>query len=70
MFNMNFFQWLDSNQGPLESEATALPNEPPPLPLFAFVNVVIKFTACENGNNNEASVGQYWQKTILYQKSR
>ena len=25
-------QWLDSNRGPLESEATALPTEPPLLP--------------------------------------
>ena len=25
---------MDSNRGPLESEATALPTEPPPLPLI------------------------------------
>ena len=31
--NLNFCQWLDSNRGPLESEATALPPEPQPLPL-------------------------------------
>ena len=31
---VNFFcQWLDSNQGPLVSEATALPTEPQPLPI-------------------------------------
>ena len=40
MFNIkiNFCQWLDSNHGPLVSEATALPTEPQPLP-----NVVHKF---------------------------
>ena len=33
MFNINkFCQWLDSNRGPLVSEATALPTEPQPLP--------------------------------------
>ena len=30
--NTNFLQWLDSNHGPLESEAIALPSEPQPLP--------------------------------------
>ena len=33
MFN-KFCQWLDSNRGPLVSEATALPTEPQPLPIF------------------------------------
>ena len=32
MFNINFCWWRDSNRGPLESEATALPTEPQPLP--------------------------------------
>ena len=32
MFNIIFCQWLDSNRGPLELEATALPTEPQPLP--------------------------------------
>ena len=31
---INFCQWLDSNRGPLVSEATALPTEPQPLPMF------------------------------------
>ena len=33
MFNLNiiFCQWLDSNRGPLISEATTLPTEPQPL---------------------------------------
>ena len=31
MFNIIFCQWLDSNRGPLELEATALPSEPPPI---------------------------------------
>ena len=30
--NLNFCWWLDSNVGPPESEATALPTEPQPLP--------------------------------------
>ena len=34
MFNMNFCQWLDLNRGPVESEATALPTEPQPLPIL------------------------------------
>ena len=33
----NFCLWLDSNRQPLESEATALPTEPPPLPIFLFL---------------------------------
>ena len=36
MFNINFCRWLDSNRGPLELEATALPIEPPPLPIISF----------------------------------
>ena len=34
MFNINknFCRWLDSNRGPLASEATTLPTEPQPLP--------------------------------------
>ena len=32
MFNINFWQWMDSNRRPLELEATALPSEPQPLP--------------------------------------
>ena len=31
IFNIKFCWWLDSNRGPLESEATALPTEPQPL---------------------------------------
>ena len=31
---INFCRWLDSNRGPLVSEATALPTEPQPLPCF------------------------------------
>ena len=34
MFNTKVCQWLDLIWGPLESEATALPTEPPLLPLF------------------------------------
>ena len=30
--NINFCRWLDSNRGPLASEATTLPTEPQPLP--------------------------------------
>ena len=30
--NINFWRWLDSNRGPLVSEATALLTEPQPLP--------------------------------------
>ena len=30
MFNINVCQWLDSDRGPLELEATALPTEPQP----------------------------------------
>ena len=33
MFN-KFCQWLDLNRGPLVSEATALPTEPQPLPVW------------------------------------
>ena len=32
MFNIYFCWWMYSNCRPLESEATALPTEPPPLP--------------------------------------
>ena len=32
MFYINICQWLDSNRGPVVSEATALPTEPQPLP--------------------------------------
>ena len=32
MFHIKVCRWLDSNRGPLVSEATALPTEPQPLP--------------------------------------
>ena len=32
-----FYQWLDSNYGPLVSEATTLPTEPPPLPTYGLL---------------------------------
>ena len=32
IFNIKFCHWLDSNHGPLELEATALPTQPRPLP--------------------------------------
>ena len=42
MFNINFCRWLDSNRGPLVSEATALPTEPQPLPkINVLVNVAL-----------------------------
>lgn len=37
MFILNFCQWLDSNLGPLVSEATAESNEPQPLPKSLFL---------------------------------
>ena len=37
MFN-TFCRWLDSNRGPLVSEATALPNERQPLPLVVMLH--------------------------------
>ena len=35
MFNIKVFRWLESDRGPLVSEATALPAEPQPLPCWA-----------------------------------
>ena len=32
MFYMKIYRWVDSNRGPLVSQATALPTEPQPLP--------------------------------------
>ena len=32
MINIKYSQWLDSNHGPLELEATTLPTESQPLP--------------------------------------
>ena len=39
MFNVNFCQWLDSNRGPLEKEATALPTEPQPTISLSDINL-------------------------------
>ena len=33
MFLIEIRRWLDSNRRPLEVEVTALPTEPPPLPI-------------------------------------
>ena len=35
---INFCRWLDSNRGPLVSEATALPTEPQPLPCSLYLS--------------------------------
>ena len=37
MFHIKVWRWLDSNRGPLLSEATALPTEPQPLPIFSYL---------------------------------
>ena len=48
MFNINFCLWLDSNYGPLESEATALPTEPQPLPIVWYLgHNLVHISACE-----------------------
>ena len=39
-----FCQWLDSNPGPLESDMTALPTEPHPLPSFLRLSCLSSFT--------------------------
>ena len=40
---INFCRWLDSNRGPLVSEAAALPTEPQPLPLKNLLCLVSAF---------------------------
>ena len=42
MFNINFCQWLNSNCGPLELEAAALPTEPQPLPKLLYTVIFIE----------------------------
>ena len=49
MFNLNFCRSRDSNRGPLDSEATALPTEPRPLPSIfslslAYVYLILSFS--------------------------
>ena len=39
MFYLKVCQWLDSNHGPLVSEATALPTESQPLPKFIYASL-------------------------------
>ena len=58
MFNKKNFKWLDSNLVPLESEATALPTEPQPLPLlncvivlcgivfYSLIHVMVSLVSC------------------------
>ena len=43
---INFCRWLDSNRGPLVSEATALPTEPQPLPKSINVTFWLKMHYC------------------------
>ena len=40
MFNINFCWWLDSNRGPLESEATALPTNSLPT-IFNLLSLIV-----------------------------
>ena len=50
MFN-KICRWLDSNHGPLVSEATALPTEPQPLPTNSKLRVdIIAFCILESVN--------------------
>ena len=47
IFNINFCRWLDSSHGPLESEATALPTEPPPLSQKRFLSLPVLFASSQ-----------------------
>ena len=49
MININFCRWLDSNHRPLESEVTALPTVPQPLPnhwLYVLSRMTILTNRC------------------------
>ena len=48
MFNVNFWQWLDSNCGSLVLEATTLPTEPQPLPIQIVLFVSTKENIYKN----------------------
>ena len=55
MFLIKLRRWLYSNRGPLESEATTLPTEPQPLPIYSIVwpwiwNNKIPFYGGRNGS--------------------
>ena len=62
---INFWWWLDSNRGPLVSEATALPTEPQPLTwryFFSSLGAVAK--AIYERNWNQISRTVFWN--VLY----
>ena len=57
---INFCQWLDSNCGPLVSEATALPTEPQPHPMYCFL--VKEFSIVPLCNRGATHLQIYQQK--------
>ena len=56
----NFCQWLDSNSGPLVSEATALPTEPQPLQLAHYIreSISVRLPSCFTGVDSTKQVNQ------------
>ena len=62
MFIINFCKRLDPNSGPLVFEATTLPTEPQPLPIFVIhlVSLPVVLSAADLG----AVIGPVFKKTV------
>ena len=66
-----FRRWLDSNRGPLVSEATALPTEPQPLPNVWLIFELLNFCSFNNTNATakaNAKASCPFIKTIAFAK--
>ena len=60
---IKFRRWLDSNHGPLVSEATALPTEPQPLPNIFVFTFVTAITGEKDSSNDHFNTFLYCQKS-------
>ena len=59
MFNINFCRWLDSNRGPLQSEATPLPTEPQPQPIIKVDHLPFRINTGSGGDLRSAWIGVF-----------
>ena len=71
---MIFCQQMDSNRGPLESEATALPNEPQPycmLNTFFFIQffAINKFRAFDDDNDDKVNTNDLTSSSRVFEDS-
>ena len=79
MFYMKIYRWVDSNRGPLVSQATALPTEPQPLPqniwlfddtdrLYVYL-YISRYETSQNLYDDDVNTWRLQQERLLFQST-